>query len=109
MADPTRHEFPRSVKVAAFKRAAGKCEHCTARLYVGKFHYDHRIADGLTGEPTIENCAVLCIACHGEKTTKHDVPTIARAKRREAKHIGAKPKSSHRWPKRPFAFQWRTA
>lgn len=101
-----RHEFPRSVKVAAFDRCKGSCERCTARLYVGKYHYDHRIPDQMGGEPTLENCTVLCVACHGEKTAKHDVPAIARAKRREAKHIGAKSKGKYRWPKRSFS-SWR--
>ncbi len=103
-----RREFTTKIKAAAFQRSGGNCEGCTARLYVGKFHYDHRIPDGLTGEPTLSNCVVLCVACHGVKTTKHDVPAIARAKRREAKHIGAtKPKRP--WPKRSFSQQWRNA
>ncbi len=101
----SRREFTRAIKAAAFQRSAGNCESCTAHLYPGKFAYDHRIPDGLTGEPTISNCVVLCVACHSVKTTKHDVPAIARAKRREAKHIGAKPKGRP-WPKRSFANQW---
>ncbi len=84
-----RREFSTKVKAAAFQRSGGACEQCTAKLYVGKFHFDHRIADGLNGEPTLANCVVLCLACHSEKTAKHDVPAIARAKRREARHIGA--------------------
>lgn len=93
-----RREFPSKVKAAAFLRAAGKCERCGFRLTVGKVRYDHAIADGLTGEPTIENCAVLCVGCHAEKTALQDVPAIARAKRREARHIGAKPKSRNPIP-----------
>ncbi len=99
-----RREFPTKIKAAAFARAAGNCEKCTGRLYVGKFAYDHIIADGLGGKPTLENCAVLCFSCHGDKTFASDVPAIAKAKRREAKHIGAKPKRP--WPKR--SNQWRT-
>ncbi len=99
-----RREFPTKVKAAAFARADGHCEGCLGWLYIGKFHYDHRIPDALGGEPTLDNCVVLCVACHGEKTAKHDVPAIAKAKRREAKHIGAKPKRP--WPKR--SNQWRT-
>ncbi len=100
-----RREFPTKIKAAAFARAAGHCEGCLGRLYIGKFHYDHRIPDGLGGEPTLDNCVVFCVACHGAKTTKIDVPAIAKAKRREAKHIGAtKPKRP--WPKR--SNQWRT-
>jgi 5-methylcytosine-specific restriction enzyme A len=88
-----RREFSKAVKIAAFQRAGGRCECCTTKLTAGKFQYDHAIADGLGGEPTLENCVVLCRACHGVKTANHDVPAIARAKRREAIHIGAKPPS----------------
>ncbi len=103
-----RREFSTKVKAAAFQRSGGNCEGCTARLYVGKFAYDHIIADGLGGKPTLENCAVLCFACHGDKTFASDVPAIAKAKRREAKHIGAT-RAKRPWPKRPFASQWRNA
>lgn len=87
----TRSNFQTKVKVAAFERCNGFCEgeNCGAKLTVGKFHYDHRIPDGLGGEPTLENCQVLCVICHGEKTGKQDVPQIAKAKRRHAKHVGA--------------------
>lgn len=84
-----RREFSARVKVAAFERANGSCEGCGARLTVGKFHYDHDTPDGLGGEPTLENCRVLCVACHAVKTRTGDVPAIAKAKRREARHIGA--------------------
>lgn len=88
-----RREFPTKVRVAAFKRADGKCEFCGAVLRPGKYAYDHRIPDGLTGEPTLENCRVICNPCHDVKTVQ-DVADIARAKRREARHIGAvKPKA----------------
>ena len=83
-----RQEFSPKIKVAAFKRAWGRCEGCSGQLYTGKFHYDHVNPDGLTGEPTLENCAVLCVACHSTKT-KDDVSNIAKAKRRERRHLGA--------------------
>lgn len=86
----TRREFPAKVKMAAFKRAKYRCEDCGAPLIAGKFHYDHDIPDGLTGEPTLENCVVRCLNCHGVKTREKDIPTIAKAKRVQAKHIGAK-------------------
>ena len=85
-----RREFPKAVKLAAFQRANGRCEECSARLMVGAFHYDHRVPDALGGEPTLENCRVLCRACHAVKTAAQDVPSIAKAKRNEARHIGAK-------------------
>lgn len=85
----SRREFPKKVQRDAFVRAAGNCEGCGARLTLGKFAYDHVNPDGLTGEPTLENCQVLCDPCHKAKTRK-DVADIARAKRREDAHRGIK-------------------
>ena len=71
-------------------RANGHCEGCTRKLMAGDFHYDHDTPDGLGGEPTLENCRVLCRACHATKTTKNDVPRIAKAKRRFRARVGIK-------------------
>src|SRR3990167_11110593 len=90
-----RHEFPARVKVARFKMCGGMCEgilangtRCGARLTIGKFRYDHTNPDALTGLPTLENCRCLCLQCDAPKTAK-DQTDIARAKRREAVHLGA--------------------
>lgn len=83
----SRKEFSKRVQRDAFHRAAGRCENCGCKLTVGKFHYDHVNPDAMTGEPTLENCEVLCVACHGDKTKK-DVANIARAKRRQDRHLG---------------------
>jgi 5-methylcytosine-specific restriction protein A len=85
-----RREFPKGIKVAAFQRAKGRCEKCTAMLFPGKFQFDHRIADTFGGEPTLDNCMVLCANCHSEKTFGSDVPAAAKSNRVRAKHIGAK-------------------
>jgi len=96
-----RKEFPRAVKVAAVMRATidGKmfCEGCGA-LITGKFEIDHIRADGLLGEPTLENARILCSPCHKEKT-KSDVGAIAKAKRNEARHLGIR-KAGRGFPKR---------
>ncbi len=96
-----RREFPTKVKVAAFERAKGHCEECGGRLFVGKFAYDHVIADACGGEPTLENCAVLCDACHGVKTPG-DATKAAKVKRIRAKHFGAwKPSGwSRKWKRK---------
>jgi 5-methylcytosine-specific restriction endonuclease McrA len=96
-----RQEFPAKVKALAFERAGGHCEQCTARLTVGKFHYDHVIPDALGGEPVLTNCAVLCTNCHGAKTHKGDVPRIAKAVRTNRKHINAT-RTKRPWPSRKF-------
>ena len=101
-----RREFTAKVKVAAYERAGGGCEECGMPLRVGKFHYDHILPDALGGEPTLANCAVLCSGCHGAKTARQDVPTIAKVKRVRAKHLGAKKPSKFRRPA-GVRFDWR--
>ena len=96
-----RREFPTKVRVAAWDRCGGKCEGCSAKLFPGKFAYDHELPDGLGGEPVLSNCRVLCDACHGAKTAKRDVPSMAKADRSKAKHVGARTRK-HQWPKRPM-------
>ena len=92
----TRKNFKKSVLVARFQHAGGRCEwidresgiRCNAVLVPGRWHGDHDTPDQLGGEPTFENCRCLCIPHHKEKTGEQDIPAIARAKRREAKHLG---------------------
>lgn len=82
---------------AAFSRCGGYCEGCGARLAVGKFEYDHRLPDILGGEPTLENCQVLCSPCHAEKTAG-DIKRTRKADRQRDKHIGAMPRSRQPLP-----------
>lgn len=88
-----RTEFPQKVRAQAALRSNGHCENprCGVRLPDGGYHYDHVIPDALGGEATLENCEVLCLPCHKAKTTKGDVPRIAKAKMQ-----GAKSKGTHR-------------
>ena len=86
----SRAEFSAKTKAEAARRANGHCEGCTRKLASGDFHYDHIIPDQLGGENGIGNCQVLCRSCHSLKTGKQDVPTIAKAKRRERSHLGIK-------------------
>lgn len=91
-----RREFPAKVKVAAYERSKGNCEGCGAMLFAGKFQYDHDKPDYFEGEPTLENCKVLCTNCHGEKTARNDMPKIAKSKRVRKKHLGIKKPNSGR-------------
>ena len=84
----SRREFSKAVKRDAFMRAKGACEMCGARLTVGKFAYDHAVADGLGGEPTLDNCQVACTPCHKSKTATNDVPRIAKVKRIQDRERG---------------------
>lgn len=96
----TRREFPAKVRIEAFRRSGKHCEKCTAPLYTGKFIYDHVIPDQFGGEPTLSNCQVLCQACDRTKTYGEDIPAIAKAKRREAAHVGARKRNAG-FPRRP--------
>lgn len=85
-----RREFSKTIKVAVIKRSTRDnviyCESCG--LPAKRFEIDHRRADALLGEPTLENAMLMCSACHLEKT-KSDVAIISKAKRQEARHLGA--------------------
>jgi 5-methylcytosine-specific restriction endonuclease McrA len=92
-----RREFSKQVKRDAFMRSGGMCEcadnnseRCGAKLTIGKFHYDHDIPDALGGEPTLENCVVMCTSCHKHKTSKRDIPAIAKTKRIQDREKGIK-------------------
>ena len=87
----TRSEFPRKVKAAAAFRANGCCEQCHAKLKTGEAEYDHVLPCALGGEPTLENCQVLCRVCHRGKDgkTATDTRMIRKADRQRAKHTGA--------------------
>lgn len=100
----SRREFSKQVKRDAFMRANGQCEgepygeRCPVKLTLGKYHYDHEIPDALGGEPILDNCRVLCVACHKDKTTTKDIPAIAKTKRIQDRHNGIKkPRTMTRW------------
>lgn len=85
-----RREFPGKVRVAAWKRSSGHCEVCTRKLSEGDIYYEHIVCDALGGPPTLENCGVYCKTCWSLKTRTYDHPTIAKVKRIEIRHVGAK-------------------
>ncbi len=89
-----RREFSTWVKSQAALRSGGNCESCTRKMLAGDWHYDHRIPDAMGGEPSLDNCQVLCKACHSVKTGKHDIPQIAKAKRRERARFGIRKRST---------------
>jgi len=90
-----RREFKKSVKVEIIKRAGlnhlvPNCENCGSSSR--QFEIDHRDPDAMqidkSRKLTAEDGWLLCIPCHDAKT-KIDVAGIAKAKRVEAKHLGA--------------------
>lgn len=101
-----RQEFSKPVRRDAFLRAKGNCEGCGLRLALGKFHFDHDLPDDLGGEPTLDNCRVLCVTCHKAKTKQVDIPRIAKGRRIRDREMGIKKRSSFacsktsRWKKK---------
>ena len=95
-----RREFSKKVKAEAALRAKDKCEGCGAGTKHKPVHFDHDLADDLGGEPTLENCKVLCLPCHREKTKSIDMPRIAKGRRIRKREMGIKkPRTITRWRK----------
>lgn len=99
-----RREFPRAVKVAVIRRAtkdgATFCEGCGALAKTWRI--DHRRADGLLGEPTLENAQLLGPCCYVRKDAD-DTAQIALAKRREAYALGIERPGKAKMRSRPKA------
>lgn len=82
-----RQEFTAKTKGLAFQRAGGCCEQCGIKLQAGRIEYDHRIPCALGGDNSLDNCVVLCYACHRSKTSCDDIPRIAKANRQHRAHF----------------------
>ena len=83
----SRQEFSKKTKLAAWSRCQGKCDSCGNKIITGA-QYDHRIACALGGDNDVSNCDVLCRGCHSLKTTREDVPAIAKSRRIRTKAAG---------------------
>src|SRR3546814_13527276 len=65
---------------------------------IGDVHMHVRCDPFLGGAPTLENCQCICKACDAVKTNGGDLPQIAKAKRQQANHLGARPPSRNPLP-----------
>jgi 5-methylcytosine-specific restriction endonuclease McrA len=85
-----RKEFPTKVRVVVIKRATKDCvvycEGCG--LPTRDFQIDHIIPAALGGAPILENAQLLGRCCYSVKNPD-DTRKAAKAKRVEAKHLGA--------------------
>lgn len=88
----SRREFTAKVKLAAWERSGGRCEcgGCDQQKVIGVPEYDHNIPAAIGGPATLDNCRVFRRECHALKTTRTDVPQIAKTKRIIAKRAGIK-------------------
>lgn len=87
-----RSEFSEKTKLAAFERAAGKCE-CGCGKPLLRPEYHHIVPAFLEGEGSndLSNCKCINRTCH-EKETALQRPEITRTKRLEKKRLGLLPK-----------------
>mgnify|MGYP003386805273 CR=1 FL=1 len=93
MTRAARDEFPKSVKVAAFERAKGRCECRCGKKILGTPIYDHYpIPASLGGPGTLENW-VLDQKCDRPITNK-DISDLAKGQRIYENRIGARTKRS---------------
>lgn len=99
MSRRNRREFPSSIREEIVRRAKNEreqitCEGCGLVLGHKAWELDHTIPEALvvdkTAPLTAKDGQLLGYCCHrGEDgKTAHDVADIARAKRREARHLG---------------------
>lgn len=94
-----RREFSKAVQVEIIKRASADggrsvpyCEECVLPVR-GRFEIHHLDQDALQIDKkrklTAADGQLLCRPCHSE-ITKAQAPVLAKAKRREAKHLGVR-------------------
>jgi 5-methylcytosine-specific restriction endonuclease McrA len=71
-----------------FNAHAGVCSLCNGRIQaVEAWEIEHTIPVAMGGTDDAENLTVVHVKCHRAKT-KEDVGNIAKAKRREGRHMG---------------------
>lgn len=74
-----------------FKEKRGVCHICGGKVQAGEaWELSHVIPLKLGGGDDETNWDVAHKKCHRDVTANTDIPNIAKAKRREAKHIGIK-------------------
>lgn len=85
----SRSEFSKATKLDAWRVSRGRCMKCTAKLLSGEGEYHHDKECTFGGDCTLENCILLCRACHSEITKKR-AAVIAKSNRIRNRHIGIK-------------------
>jgi hypothetical protein len=85
-----RRRLTTGMRVVIFKTAGGRCHICNCRIWPGEeWQADHKIARWITESDDLSEFAPAHVSCHQVKTSSKDVPEAAKAKRIEAKHLGA--------------------
>lgn len=111
----SRNEFTKPTMREAKRRSGDRCEaygvlyglpagqRCNADMNRTGFRYDHIDPDANSKDNSLENCCVCCPKCHDWKTTKRDIPMIAKTLRMQDKRNSIKKPSS--WPRKPEGYK----
>lgn len=85
----TRRRLSNTARVALFQAHDGRCHICGGKIAAGEaWEVEHVIPLAQGGDDDEANMRPAHAKCHKAKTAK-DAADTARAKRREARHIGA--------------------
>lgn len=85
-----RRSLSRSARLALFLAAGGRCHICGGLIRPGDgWEVEHVIPLAQGGEDGGDNLRPAHVKCHRSKTSR-DAADTARAKRREAAHLGIK-------------------
>lgn len=108
-----RREFTRAQKAKIYKDAMDRkgrliCASCGSDCMGKRVEVDHvipealRTAADLAKPLTVKEGQALCGSCHDLKTFGSDIPNAAKAKRREANHVGATAPARTKFKSRGF-------
>lgn len=87
----TRRHISTKLRVIVFERAGGRCSICRLKIDAGQdWDLSHDIPLALGGADDETNWSPAHRRCHRTITREEDMPRIAKAKRSQAVHIGAK-------------------
>jgi len=85
-----RRPLTAKARVVLFQASGGLCHICGGRIGVGEaWEVEHIVPLAQGGEDGGDNLSPAHVKCHRGKTAK-DAADTARAKRREAAHLGIK-------------------
>lgn len=95
-----RKSISRTHRLRLFALHHGQCHLCHGRIDATReaWEVSHDIPLELGGADDDVNRKPAHAKCHRVQTSTIDIPRIAKAKRREARHLGAKAKSSRPVP-----------
>lgn len=94
-----RRSMTTAKRVKCFRDHGGVCHICKGLILVGdRWEVSHPTPLELGGADNESNWAPAHYICHRTLTAEVDIPTIARAKRREARHLGIKKTSPRPLP-----------